>query len=166
MAQEHQEVGGEQWVSFPGGELEGRRPKVLCPSCRDALAQRAATRSEALSSRSALLCFACYRANLDRDRLLRAAGDLDTASEERFQTQLPFEPVDKPRLEKLKVDRATARAAVVLGAERFSDRRRQAQIAARHVLQSIGGGLKARELAARAAELQLPEAWLPFVMSR
>jgi hypothetical protein len=56
------------------------------------------------------------------------------------------------------------------------DRRRHAQMAARHALQSIAAGLRARALAARerdvafaaaihAAELQLPESWLPFVVS-
>ena len=24
----------EEWVTFPGGELEGKRPKVLCSACR------------------------------------------------------------------------------------------------------------------------------------
>jgi len=48
---------------------------------------------------------------------------------------------------------------------------------ARHALQSIAAGLKARQLApaaqaeamasvVHAAELQLPEAWLPYVVSR
>ena len=59
----------------------------------------------------------------------------------------------------------------------YADRRRQAQIRARHALQSIAAGLKARQLtqaaqaeamasAIHAAELQLPEAWLPYVVSR
>jgi hypothetical protein len=30
------------WVGFPGGELEGKRPKVLCPGCRQLLQERAA----------------------------------------------------------------------------------------------------------------------------
>jgi hypothetical protein len=63
---------------------------------------------------------------------------------------------------------------------RFADRRRQAQIAARHALQRIAAGLagngayrptladREREMAAaiHAAELQLPESWLPFVVCR
>jgi hypothetical protein len=60
---------------------------------------------------------------------------------------------------------------------RFADRRRQAQIAARHALQRIAAGVasyratpvdREREIAAaiHAAELQLPESWLPFVVSR
>ena len=82
----------------------------------------------------------------------------------------------------LKVDRTNARAAAVIGAGRFVDKRRQAQIAARHALQAIASGLRARqvpgwaansadharvmEIAIHAAELQLPESWLPFVVSR
>ena len=64
-----------------------------------------------------------------------------------------------------------------LGAGQYVDKRRQAQIAARHALERIVIGLRDRNLttrerdrmlsnAAHAAELQLPEAWLPFVVSR
>jgi len=123
------------------------------------------------------LCFQCYRAELDRERALQAAGDLDTASDARFQSQLPFEPVNRPRLEMLKAERSEARVASVQGIGQYVDKRRRAQIAARHALQQIAAGLKARQLApameaqlmasaAHAAELQLPEAWLPFVVSR
>jgi hypothetical protein len=115
------------------------------------------------------LCFQCYRAGLERDQQLRAAGQLDTASPERFQSQLPFEPVDVPRLAVLKAERANQRAlgaSMLDGTARFADRRRQAQIAARHMLHALGAGLKAREFAAHVAELQLPESWLPFVVSR
>src|SRR5262245_60768087 len=134
MAHGNSETIGDEWVSFPGGELEGKRPKVLCPACRDALKWEAAGESRRLASRvskasgrfgppgpsspSRPLCFQCYRANLDRELAIRDAGRLDTASEERFQSQLPFEPVDKPRLEMLKVDRARAREAAVVGAGR------------------------------------------------
>jgi hypothetical protein len=208
MAHENSQTVGEEWVSFPGGELEGKRPKVLCPACREALNREAAgekqgsasrvskasglfgpsTRLSGLSSPSRPLCFQCYRANLDRERAIRDAGRLDTASEERFQSQLPLEPVDKPRLEMLKVDRAREREAAVIGVGRFTDKRRQAQIAARHALQTIAEGLRARRVATsgastpsgagttaadrelamaiHAAELQLPDAWLPFVVSR
>jgi hypothetical protein len=123
-----------------------------------------------------LLCFQCYRADLDRHRALRAAGDLDTTSEERFQFQLPLEPVDRGRLERLKAERAGARAAMLP----YEDARRRAQIEARRALQQIAAGLRARGLAAagnaageramfqavHAAELQLPRSWLPFVVSR
>jgi hypothetical protein len=123
------------------------------------------------------LCFQCYRAELDRERAIQAAGELNTASEARFQSQLPFEPVNRARLDALKADRTAARAASGQGIGQYADKRRQAQIAARHALQAIAAGLKARQLtpliqaqalaaAAHAAELQLPEAWIPFVVSR
>jgi len=170
-----QVVEGE-WITFPGGELEGKRPKVLCPSCREAL-NREAGGPAPRSNRSRPLCFQCYRADLDRDRALQAAGDLDTASDARFQSQLPFEPVDRARLEVLKAVRSGERASAVQGIGQYVDKRRRAQIAARHALQAVATGLKARGLApaleahfmaaaAHAAELQLPDAWLPFVVCR
>jgi hypothetical protein len=131
-----------------------------CAACR--------ARGGAPESR-APLCFQCYRAELDRERALKAAGQLDTASDERFQTTLPFEPIDMPRLNTLRLGRAAERAALQLGAGRYVDKRRRAQIAARHALQQIAAGVQARgaTLAAiHAAELQLPEAWIPFVVSR
>jgi hypothetical protein len=65
----------------------------------------------------------------------------------------------------------------VQGIGEYVNKRRHAQIAARHALQAIASGLKARNLppaleagvlaaAAHAAELQLPESWLPFVVAR
>jgi hypothetical protein len=170
----------DEWVSFPGGELEGKRPKALCPSCRDAL-KRATTAPSAMATgvrHPKTLCFACYRAELDRQKTIGVAGQLDTASEARFQFQLPFEPVDYPRLEMLKADRQQSRdaeRATTTGA--LVDRRRHAQIAARHTLQQIAAGLRARQFAKadrdramaaafHAAELQLPDAWIPFVMAR
>ena len=27
----------DEWLGFPGGELEGKRPRRLCPDCRAAL---------------------------------------------------------------------------------------------------------------------------------
>jgi hypothetical protein len=169
-----------EWVGFPGGELEGKRPKALCPECRQQL-QEQATGQPSRGPVRPRLCFQCYRAELDRDRALRAAGQLDTASAERFQDALPFEPVNLPRLEMLKVERSAARvSALVTSSGKFADRRRQAQIAARHALQRIAAGLggngarntapvdRGAEIAAaiHAAELQLPESWLPFVVSR
>jgi hypothetical protein len=162
------QVADKEWVTFPGGELEGERPRALCPACRAALA---AGRPPAAPR---TLCFQCYRSDLDRQRALRAAADLDTASEARFQSQLPFEAVDVARLETLKVARAEVRQQRAGG---FEDRRRRAQIDARHALQSIAANLRARGLASgererqmadavHAAELQLPEAWMPFVVSR
>ena len=167
----------DEWVSFPGGELEGRRPKVLCADCRQAL-KRAAAAAEVFKPRS--LCFQCYRAELNRERAVKAAGELDTASVERFQTTLPFEPVNAIRLTMLKAERTTERKRMRQGVGQFADKRRQAQIAARHALQTIVAGVNARREAAsstasaeriimsaiHAAELQLPESWLPFVVSR
>jgi len=189
--------------------LEGKRPKALCPACREALKREASsalsTRHSALSTQhSALstrhsapgtqhsapgtqhsspstrktLCFACYRAEMDRQKAMAAAGRLDTASEARFQYQLPFEPVDRPRLDRLKADRETARVAdraTLTGPS--VDNRRRAQIEARHALQQIAAGLRSHAVAKadrdkamasvfHAAELQLPESWIPFVMSR
>jgi len=160
----------EDWVSFPGGELEGKRPKAVCPACREAM-----DRGVARSSRT--LCFQCYRLELERERALRAAANLDTGSEERFQSQLPFEQVNRSRMAGLKAAREEARAADRHGVGVHIDKRRRAQIAARRALQQIAAGLESRrgapcvaakrmDAAAHAAELQLPEAWLPFVLSR
>ncbi|MSO45332.1 MAG: hypothetical protein EXQ59_00990 [Acidobacteria bacterium] len=169
-----QVVSGE-WVTFPGGELEGRRPRVLCSSCRERLRQAAA--GDTVAERPRALCFQCYRAELSRERALKAAGELDTASVERFQSQLPFEPVNRPRLETLRIERTAARVAAGQGAARFADKRRHAQIAARQALQRVATGLVQRHssgpdregvmaAAVHAAELQLPESWLEFVVSR
>jgi hypothetical protein len=135
----------------------------------------AAAGQTARAVRPRTLCFQCYRAGIDRERALKRAGDLDTASAERFQTTLPFEPVNRPRLEMLKVERSTVRAATAYG--KLADRRRQAQMAARRALRRVAEGLAvrkmsradhAREMAAaiHAAELQLPESWIPFVVSQ
>ena len=171
LSSEILQTADNEWITFPGGELEGKRPKALCPSCRGRL-QRAAHGIDAESTRRAL-CFQCYRAELEREKALKAAGQLDTASDARFQCGLPFEPVNQRRLATLKDWRTAARTDAYAGAGRFTDRRRQAQLAARHALQAIGAGLKTpgrveQEMVAaiHAAELQLPDAWLPFVISR
>jgi hypothetical protein len=178
MAASTHQVVTDEWVTFPGGELEGKRPKVLCAACRDALKREAATYGPSGSARrSRLLCFDCYRADLVRTKALKDAGELDTASEARFQTQLPFEPVNHARLDALKAARTQARAAASQGIGQYADKRRHAQIQARHALHTIAAGLEARQLtpavqgqtmaaAIHAAELQLPEAWLPYVVSR
>jgi hypothetical protein len=181
MSRAAEQVQREEWVSFPGGELEGKRPRVLCPACREALKREATGVGRSGLSRpsspSRPLCFQCYRAELDRERTLRAAGDLDTGSEARFQFQLPLEPVNRARLDMLKVERAHARTAASEGIGQYVDKRRHAQIEARRALQALAAGLKARQLtpaaqattmaaAIHAAELQLPDAWLPFVVSR
>jgi hypothetical protein len=177
MAAKHQVV-AEEWVTFPGGELEGKRPKALCSACREALKREATTYgTSGAARRTRLLCFDCYRADLARARAIKDAGELDTASEARFQTQLPFEPINHARLDRLKARRAEARATASRGIGQYADKRRHAQIQARHALQTIAVGLAARQLtpaaqiqtmaeAIHAAELQLPEAWLPYVVSR
>ena len=151
-----------EWVMLPGGELEGRRPKSLCGPCRLRKAAGAPARA---------ICFECYRA--DRTRQAAVAAALKSAAEfesspegivERFEDGLPFEPVNRPRLAQLKAARADARRQARAGAGQYADKRRQAQIAARHALLRLGEGLRVHGM--HAAELQLPEAWLPFVASR
>jgi hypothetical protein len=177
MAAEKHEVLADEWVTFPGGELEGKRPKALCPACREALKHDSSSAGNPVVRRSRLLCFDCYRVDLARTRLLKAAGELDTASVARFQTQLPFEPVNQPRLDRLKAERAEARAVDTRGIGQYANKRRRAQIEARHALQRIAEGLRERRLdadartqamaaAIHAAELQLPDAWLPYVVSQ
>ena len=123
------------------------------------------------------MCFQCYRADLDRERSIAAAGHLDTTSEARFQFQLPLETVNHARLEGLKTVRAEARTVSGQGVGAYVNKRRHAQIAARHALQKIAEELRARRIAVperrqemtdavHAVELQLPEAWLAFVVSR
>jgi hypothetical protein len=172
-----------EWMPFPGGELEGERPQRLCPACRQRSGQRsrqsvqlAARVTESAGARRPL-CFQCYRLELERERTIEAAGTLHTASDGRFQEGLPFEPVNQARLSTLKMERAAARTVLSTGVGRFADRRRRAQIAARHALQAISAGLKRHQAthpvrdqlladAVLATELQLPESWLPFVISR
>jgi hypothetical protein len=167
----------KDWVSFPGGELQAPRPTVLCRACRAKLQADASLRSKSSMPSNQPVCFACHRASMGRERALKAAGELNTASEARFQSALPFEAVNHSRLDRLRSERATSRIAQRAGAGQYVDKRRQAQIAARHVLERIVIGLRERNATAgerhqvlsnatHAAELQLPEAWLPFVVSR
>jgi hypothetical protein len=169
----------DDWTALPGGELEAPRPRTLCAGCRERL-KAAATlgaRAAKVEGPHKPICFGCYRAELDRERALKAAGQLDTASEARFQCSLPFEPVNHARLTQLKARRDEARGVERAGVGQFVDRRRRAQIAARHALQDIAAGLKARGVAVperhprsaaaiHAAELQLPDAWIPYVVAR
>jgi hypothetical protein len=114
---------------------------------------------------------------LAKERRLKAAGELDTASDRRFQALLPFEPVDHSMLLRLRSERLGARAEADAGPGQFASRRRQAQIAARRALEHVVAGVRARgaataektrafAMAVHAAELQFPDAWLPFVVSR
>lgn len=165
----------DEWVTFKGGELEGKRPKALCRACRARLREAGQGRSASMPN-TRPVCFQCYRAELEREKALRAAGQLDTASEARFQFTLPFDPVNKPRLEALKAVRANERTVLRGGIGRFAEQRRRAQIRARHMLRMVEAGIRTEQssltratmLAASAhvAELQLPESWLPFVVAR
>ena len=111
------DIVADEWVTFPGGELEGRRPKVLCA------AHRGQTRvgTGLAGARTGALCFACHRAELERERSLKAAGELDTASDARFQSQLPFEPVNHVRLDMLKAARASAVADASKGIGQYAE---------------------------------------------
>jgi hypothetical protein len=168
-----------EWVTFPGGELEGRKPRALCATCRARVNQAGTSRHPASGTLNAaarsVLCFHCYRTELERERALRVAATIDTASDERFQFVLPLEPVNSARLVRLRLERRLARATGQAGAGRYADKRRHAQIEARRALQRIAEGVRHqgdeernRVLAAaqHAAELQLPDAWLPFVAAR
>jgi len=84
----NQPVDGE-WVTFKGGELEGRRPKALCPACRAQLARLARGHQAPSRLESRPICFECYRVDLERQRALQAAGQLDTASVEVFGNDTP-----------------------------------------------------------------------------
>lgn len=185
---ESSEIAEIEWVTFPGGELEGQRPEAACAACRTRGAHMGegaiGTASPQGSSRGPL-CFQCYRAGMERARA-RAGLDREqpprpstrssapgegaphASAGDRWQWLLPFEPVNRARLEMLRAERATSRRSMQAGAGRFVDQRRRAQIAARHALQQITAGLQSRSLASavHAAELQLPESWLPFVVSR
>src|SRR5436190_24002091 len=177
---ETQVVGGE-WITFPGGELEGTRPRALCHACRARL-QRQATAGardtgRVVPSRGAV-CFQCYRTELDRDRALRAARDINTATDARFQALLPFGPVNRARLLSLRAERERSQIAGRSGTGRHAHQVRRAQIAARCELQRVAAGVDAAQAdqrivrarlvasAIHAAELQLPDSWLPFVVAR
>jgi hypothetical protein len=123
------------------------------------------------------VCFQCYRDGQRREQLILEAAQRETTSEAQFQWTLPFEPVNARRLESLKALRATDRDTQPGGINGFAERRRRAQIAARHMLRMLEAGLqnestlagnrhRALAAAAHVAELQFPDAWLPFVVAR
>ena len=136
------------WTPFPGGELEGQRPRALCRECRGEARRTGSVEGLAchVPPSKPALCFQCYRVELERNRQIKAAGELDTASEARFQSALPFEPVNLSRLARLKAERQEARATARVGAGCYVEKRRRAQIEARHALSHIFEGLKARRL--------------------
>jgi hypothetical protein len=169
-----------EWVPLSGGALEARRPEAVCPACVAGRRRWSAWRLGGGTERpqDTPLCFQCFRKGLDRERGLTAARDLNTASEARFQSISPFEPVDLERLERLRAERAGergSRSALVP----FDLKRRKAQIEARHALDGIrrrsaapGGGSassvgpgRSRLPMLRATELPFPESWLPFVVT-
>ncbi len=158
-----------EWLPFSGGELEAPVPRRLCASCK-------ARRNET-GERPPTLCFQCHRAERQRSAAIRAAANLDTASEARFQDALPFEPVNRARLAQLRVERTSIRQTLMDGAGRFDLRRRRALIAARHALQTAVERVRRRDagrvaerrafaMAMHAVELQFPDAWVPFIVSR
>src|SRR3954468_8529081 len=123
MSAAKRELVTEEWVTFPGGELEGKRPRTLCPECRDALARELASYGPSgAARRSRLLCFGCYRAEIARASALKDAGELDPAWDARFQPQLPFEPVNHARLETLKAARIEARELAKQGTGQYVDK--------------------------------------------
>src|SRR5262249_49364499 len=126
----------EEWVSFPGGELEGQRPRAMCAECREALTRAVKSPSDLdRPTRRRPIGFPCYGAERDGERARAAAGNVDTGSDARFQYQLPFEPVNRLRLDSLKAARRDARAsATALVGGPSANRRRHAQIEARHAL--------------------------------
>jgi hypothetical protein len=166
----------DAWQPFPGGELEGRPSSVRCKACR-----QVSQTPGAAPARPGTLCFQCYRADLDRQKALQQAAALDTGSEERFQWQLPLDPVDRPRVAMLRAARVTSRASMAPRQRDLVERRRRAQIAARDTLGRLAAGLKARGIVAgggagkvvtttlkaeaprRAVPAEFPEAWLPFL---
>src|SRR3954451_11411494 len=91
------EVAEKEWVSLPGGELDAPRPSAVCRSCREkleAVSTHPGTAANPTDLSNRPLCFACYRAGIERDRKLKIAGELDTASQARFQSALPLEAVN------------------------------------------------------------------------
>src|SRR5215471_17386933 len=113
-------VADQDWISFPGGELEGRRPKTLCGRCRAALSAKVQGRAE--SSATPFVCFDCYKADQERERRLKAATEFVADSDEHFQSVLPLEPVNQARLARLRVERTQARVEARSGNAQYVDR--------------------------------------------
>ena len=172
----------DEWVTFPGGELEGKRPgrcvrrAGALQAARPSIGRSAASAAKAPWQRRSASS-ATARSSSASGRSRRPASST-RRPRSGFQSALPFEPVNRPRLEMLKAERRLrARPATHEASGRFADRRRQAQIAARHALQRIAAGLAARRLRAGERERDdgggdsrrrapAPESWLPFVVAR
>ena len=105
----------DEWVSFPGGELEGRRPNAICLSCQERKA-RFRYRGVVKADRFHTLCFRCYRAELDRVRA-RLLAATDPVRGGAAVLTFPSGRVDPMYVE-------------------LDLRRRRAQIVARHVLEA------------------------------
>ena len=180
-AQFAKDLKDSDWVGFPGGELEGKRPKALCPACRDG--PSAPGRRATGPTPSCPLFPMLPRRNRPRSRpqgggpaghrvggavpdraAVRAGqpaaardaegGAIDRA---RLDARNEFGQVCRPQASG--ADRRAPRAA----ADRSGPRRQQCVEA-----DAPGNDVREREMAAaiHAAELQLPESWLPFVVSR
>src|SRR5262249_20602087 len=148
-----------------------------CAACREARRCGELRGNIDPAEKPGTLCFQCYRAELDRERALTAAASLNAASEERFQLQLPLEPGNRPRLAMLRAAREAARQAAASRPQVRQGlviRRRRAQLEARHTLDRLAAGLRARGIGTmkppmRAAELrratvsEYPAAWVPFL---
>lgn len=147
-----QSIATDESVAVPTGEPKGLHAKTLCASCREALKREAATYGRTGPfRRSRLLCFHCYRTDLERTRAFKASGELNTTSEPRFQAQLPFEPVNLLRLRMLKAQRSEARAAASRGIGQYVHKQRLAQINARHALQAVAVSPSPGSAATRSA---------------
>ena len=173
MAHETRQTIQEEWVTFPGGELEGKRPKALC--------QRAARPKS--GSRHRAYHGAPGTSSVVLPVLPGRVGAIEPCScwsarhsiRGTLQVQLPFEPVNEPRLAKLKWIAPSAQlrssesaASSTSGVRHKSPHATRSQMIAAglRTRQLAGDNVRAMDMAIHAAELQLPESWLPFVVSR
>jgi hypothetical protein len=100
---------------------------------------------------------------LARDRgLAHAQAVLSTSSTEADHVPR-LAPVNRERLELLRMARATTRAVETSGSSVYERRRHHAQIAARH---ELAQKCVDRASAMCTGELRFPESWLPFVVWR
>ena len=125
-AETHRKLLKKNGLRFQAASWKGSGPRCMCPACRlrafrasasqgrAPRTRRASPESRAPSpeSRSVFSATASTRRASGR---CSAARNLNTASEARFQDSLPFEPVNRARLERLRAERSTARAALKSG---------------------------------------------------